>query len=87
MARVLEGHNIWALHHEPPSELAPNGIVWSEGPHLVLTVKQFLPAGVTKPGFPAREKSIVDLTCDDGRRVFAVADIWSRNPQQASDPW
>lgn len=57
------------------------------GPHLVLSIKQFLPAGVVKPGFPKRENSLLDLICDDGRRVIAVADIWSRNPEKASDPW
>lgn len=61
-------------------------IPFTTGPHVVLTVRQFLPAGPMKNG-KTRERSLVDLLCDDGRRVFAVADIWSRNPTQASDPW
>lgn len=80
IARILEGHNIWALRG------VKDGCPYVDGPHLVLTVRQFLPAGPAKGG-KTRPLSLVDVTCDDGRRVFAVAEIWGRNPDKASDPW
>jgi hypothetical protein len=69
-----------------PNPESDVNITFATGPHLVLSVRQFLPAGPAKNG-KHRDRSLVDVTCDDGRRVFAVADIWSRNPEKASDPW
>lgn len=63
------------------------------GPFVVLSLKQFLPAGpirdpVTKKRTGNERKlSLLQIWTDGGLRTVSVASVWGRNPQQNDSQW
>lgn len=74
------GRKIWNVYK---LDGIPNVI----GPLDVLFVKKILPAGPLETG-TNRLRSLVQVYTDPGGfRTLAVADIWSKDPGKADNPW
>jgi hypothetical protein len=77
------GTRIWAIIRG--EGLPP----FSEGPFLITSFKQFLPAASllptipSQPGFGERKKSLVQVYTDHGMRTLAVAEIRLKDPRRS----
>lgn len=77
---LAPGRRIWFINQI-------DKITHAVGPVDVLSLRKILPAGKLDNG-SERKRSLVQVYTDPGGvRTLAVADIWSKDPGKANNPW